>query len=332
MQQHIISSNCSAIPTVKSFKSFSSFKLTFIISLILLSTLIEAVPTPFSSSFLNKRNDNPSNDDLKTFADFAAAAYCQSSFFPKWNCGLLCNATNGTVVTFIATHEENKLIVVSFRGTVPDNIKTVITDAKFLFTDYPPAKDAKVHTGFYQAFLETQSDVFNEVQNLHKQHPDFKVLYTGHSLGGALTLLSALDLVQNSTSFIPNKNFFVVTYGQPRVGNSVFSKYVDKTLKVTRVTNGDDPVPHLPPQFVGYEHHSGELWISDPEKSTSAFVTCNGPEDPKCSDSVAVNQLNANFHMGPYFGVSMRACNAINQQSLNQLTSGLGVNKLQTNI
>ncbi|CAB4490724.1 alpha/beta-hydrolase [Rhizophagus irregularis] len=347
--KQIISSSCGAIHTTKHFhKSLShssfkfSFKLTFIISLILLSTLIEAVPTPTSSySTLDKRNDNISKDDLSKFANFAAAAYCDTSVFKDWNCGPLCDATNGTVVNkffttkntatraYIATYEEEELIVVSFRGTVPDNIKTVLTDAKLLLRDYPPVKGAKVHTGFYEAFLEAQSEVFDEVQKLHEEHPNFKVLYTGHSLGAALTLLAALDLVQNSTDFKANENLFVATYGEPRVGDLKFSKFVDSKLKVTRVVNGGDPVPHLPPKFLSYEHPSGELWISDPKKSSSEFITCKGPEDPKCSNSLPIIQLNAIFHMGPYFGVSMRGCKSNNDKSVGQLLSGLKFNKLE---
>ncbi|GBC10510.1 hypothetical protein RclHR1_00970011 [Rhizophagus clarus] len=340
--QQIITSSCGAIHTSLSLSSFKfSFKLTFIISLILLSTLIEAVPTPFPSSVLNKRNGNISNDDLEKFANFAAAAYCDTSFFAKWNCGSLCDATNGTVVSkffttqntgtqaFIATNEEDKLIVVSFRGTVPDNIKTVITDGKILLRDYPPSQGAKVHTGFFDAFSEARSQVISEVQKLHEQHPNFKVVYTGHSLGAALTLLSALDLLQNSKDFKPNENFFVVTYGEPRVGDLKFSQFVDSQIKVSRVVNGGDPVPHLPPKFLSYEHPSGELWISNPPKSSSQFITCNGPEDSKCSDSLSLGQLNVKFHMGPYFGVSMRACKSDNNKSLNQFVTGLDFDKLQ---
>jgi hypothetical protein len=49
--------------------------------------------------------------------------------------------------------------------------------------DYPPVKNAKVHVGFYKAFLEAQFEVFDEVQRLHKENPNYRVLYTGHSLG-----------------------------------------------------------------------------------------------------------------------------------------------------
>lgn len=103
--KQIITSNCGAIHTTKYFHkslSLSSFKfslkLTFIISLILLSTLIEAIPTPSSYSTLNKRNGNISKDDLSKFANFAAAAYCDTSKFKDWNCGPICDATDGTVV------------------------------------------------------------------------------------------------------------------------------------------------------------------------------------------------------------------------------------------
>ena len=102
--QHITSSSCRA--TRKSFSHKFSFQLTLIISLILLSTLIEAAPTPFSSPSLNKRD--VSKDDLKKFVNFASAAYCKSSTFPKWNCGPNCDATDGTVVSkFFTTPETN---------------------------------------------------------------------------------------------------------------------------------------------------------------------------------------------------------------------------------
>ena len=95
MQQ--ISSCRATYPTKHTRKSTShkfSFKLTLVISLILFSTLIEAVPTP---SFLDKRN--VSANDLKKFVNFASAAYCDSSTFPDWDCGPNCDATDGTVVS-----------------------------------------------------------------------------------------------------------------------------------------------------------------------------------------------------------------------------------------
>ncbi|CAG8637235.1 13324_t:CDS:2 [Funneliformis caledonium] len=329
---HIISS--------QSFSKSTRILIVFILSLILfLSTLIEAAPP-------SKRDNKVSVQELKElerFANYASAAYCKPSDFLKWDCGPICDATKGTKVSkfittkseiqvFIATLDKEKLIVVSYRGTVPENVKNLITDAKLILTDYPPVKDAKVHIGFYQAFLEVQSDVFNEIQKLHKKNPKYKVVFSGHSLGGALTLLSALDLSQNSKDFSKDKNnLFVFTYGEPRVGNSEFADHVNSKLTVSRTVNGGDSIARLPPRFIGYKQHQNELWISDPTKSSFEVVKCDGPEDQKCSLSVSVPKLSLSFHAGPYYGVSMRACknfskiqSLVDEQELKKAYEGLG--------
>ena len=50
--------------------------------------------------------------------------------------------------------------------------------------------------------------------------PAAPVLVLGHSLGGAIAMLAALDLVEHNVS-----NVKMVTFGQPRVGNDVFAAY-----------------------------------------------------------------------------------------------------------
>jgi len=69
------------------------------ISLVLLSTLIEAAPA-------RKRGSKEKIDELEKFANFASAAYCETSSFQNWDCGPICDATNGTKVEkFITTRE-----------------------------------------------------------------------------------------------------------------------------------------------------------------------------------------------------------------------------------
>jgi len=54
------------------------------------------------------------------------------------------------------------------------------------------------------------------------QHPDYQLLITGHSMGGALATLLGISY-QNL-----GKSPLVITFGQPRVGNSAFAKFVDE--------------------------------------------------------------------------------------------------------
>lgn len=53
------------------------------------------------------------------------------------------------------------------------------------------------------------------------------------------------------------------TYGSPRVGNDKFASWMTgQPGGQWRVTHHDDPVPRLPPIFVGYRHISPEYWLS----------------------------------------------------------------------
>jgi pimeloyl-ACP methyl ester carboxylesterase len=77
------------------------------------------------------------------------------------------------------------------------------------------------------------------------------VTICGHSLGGALATLLALDLAANTAFAEPA----VYTYGSPRTGDSLFAATYDQVVKNSyRVTNRLDVVTALPPTFVGYEH------------------------------------------------------------------------------
>ena len=51
-----------------------------------------------------------------------------------------------------------------------------------------------------------------------------KLVVTGHSLGGAMATLFAMDLVVNEGV----SDVSLVTFGSPRVGNAAFSDFVNK--------------------------------------------------------------------------------------------------------
>ncbi|KAG5473511.1 hypothetical protein LSCM4_03580 [Leishmania orientalis] len=83
-----------------------------------------------------------------------------------------------------------------------------------------------------------------------------RIYVTGHSLGGALASLCAYTL-RRMLLFIryPEPDLVVYTFGQPRIGNSVFKQYYNRAVPCTfRVVNESDAVSGF--NFFG-GHHVG---------------------------------------------------------------------------
>jgi len=70
--------------------------------------------------------------------------------------------------------------------------------------------------------MQVATLITTAVQKLQYAYPNLTVISTGHSLGAALALLNGAGLVQAGV-----KNVQVWNYGEPRVGNKVFSNYTN---------------------------------------------------------------------------------------------------------
>ncbi|GAB4427461.1 MAG: hypothetical protein Kow0031_07490 [Anaerolineae bacterium] len=143
--------------------------------------------------------------------------------------------------------------VIGFRGSEETGAADWLTDLKFVLADYPygPGKDPaiKVHMGFTQAYTSVRDAVLNAAKNTKHKH----IITTGHSLGGALATLAAMDIKLN----VPGKEVSCYTLGSPKVGNPAFAAAYNKLVPDThRIVNDADVVPTIPP--LGYEH-VGEL-------------------------------------------------------------------------
>ncbi|KAG0184435.1 hypothetical protein DFQ28_011145, partial [Apophysomyces sp. BC1034] len=186
--------------------------------------------------------------------------------------------TNG----YIIRSDKNKQIDLAFRGT--NSFRNFVADFDFVSTTYFPVKGAKVHGGFYKAYMEVAEKVITNMRKQMDEYPDYKVVVTGHSLGGAFAVLGAMDLYQRDERF-SKKNMKVYTYGGPRVGNPDFAYYVTGTgIDVFRTVNNRDIVPHLPPQSFGFLHPGIEYWIQDGKDDVK--ICDNALETSLCSNSI----------------------------------------------
>jgi len=176
-------------------------------------------------------------------------------------------------------------IVLAFAGTDDASIRNWIEDFNFpRKKPYSNCKKCSVHEGFYNAYESVQEQVRAAIKSLSQTHPTAKIIITGHSLGAALAVIAFVDVIDNNIA-VPSQ---IYTFGQPRVGNKYFSSWVKDSLTpssttMIRVTHGHDPVPHLPPEMLGFRHTPIEVFYKGSVKD--GYQVCDGSgEDKSCSD------------------------------------------------
>lgn len=135
----------------------------------------------------------------------------------------------------------NRATLIAFRGTEPLNVKDWFTDL-MIGAVFAPAGLGKVHQGFDTAYRVIQSPLRQLLSDWKAD--DNPIWIAGHSLGGALAVLAAVDLTLNRK--LPVQG--VYTFGQPRVGDRTFARSVKRTLgdRLVRFVNNQDVVPQVP--------------------------------------------------------------------------------------
>ena len=141
------------------------------------------------------------------------------------------------------------------RGT-EGKLADIRTDTQCPLVNWPLGSTCKAHQGF-----STEADVI--LADLHQQQPQAGLMrplwITGHSLGGALAILLALQLSKKPGCKLAG----VVTFGQPKVGDAQLSQTITAQLLpfYRRYVNQRDIVPKLPP-LPDYRH-CGQLYYFD---------------------------------------------------------------------
>ena len=83
------------------------------------------------------------------------------------------------------------------------------------------ARTVKYFDKFYDLIRDEYKSDLNKTL---EEYPEYELVITGHSLGGALSVQAAVDCILSEN--VTEDKLFVYTYGAPRVGNYKFTKII----------------------------------------------------------------------------------------------------------
>lgn len=155
----------------------------------------------------------------------------------------------------------------------------------------PLGQELMLHNGFVAAYrslrpmlhdvLEaeieiSEAEIAASEEMAHDGAGGLGLVLTGHSMGGAMAMLAALDFAHTQPKLRPVSTY---TFAAPRVGDSRFARLFSTTFPRKRhhwaLQVASDAVPHLPFRAWGFEHPDGVAVLADDDDQQS------------CSDAAA---------------------------------------------
>ncbi|EJD52453.1 alpha/beta-hydrolase [Auricularia subglabra TFB-10046 SS5] len=210
-------------------------------------------------------------EGYSTLADLEQTAHCISVF----------HSESPPHQGYVALLPKRRTIVLAYSSTASLAVATKLMRAWRTPHHEPPEhfpdlKPARVHSGFQQIYLAMRDKARAALVEAFHQLPqqdndDLTVIITGHSLGGALSYFSIVDLLHDilrpvkpeDVSVVPWRirppTFHLAVYGAPRPGNAPFADHYAKLVASYRSQHGAasltdwcvighrDGVPSLPP-------------------------------------------------------------------------------------
>ncbi|RWR76187.1 Phospholipase A1-IIbeta [Cinnamomum micranthum f. kanehirae] len=235
--------------------------------------------------------------------EYAVTKRWKMNFVGFYSCWNKFTKTYGTqAYIFTDTAKDASMIVVSFRGTSFWAAKDYVTDVDFSFLSM--GKMGNVHIGLLKALgLQDEKDyvkgwpkdytgdadkipvyyvVREQLRTLIQTHPNAKIIFTGHSMGAALSSIYPALLSLHEETDILDKTAGILNNGRLRPGDEAFGNYMVNLLKgkyCLRVTYRYDIIVRVPfdNPFFQFKHfgkciyyyswYHGEVVMQEPNRN-----------------------------------------------------------------
>ena len=158
--------------------------------------------------------------------------------------------------------------------------------------------------------------MINVLTRLNEKYSNYTYVFTGHSMGAAVSNMACMDAVMSGT--VDGRKTKMYNFGQPRVGNKAYAEFLESEVsEIYRVNHHRDLWTHIPPcvedlslgrklftcksegDFFYYPWQTGSEVFYDSEESS--YRVCKNAEDYTCSNKYFF--FSPSYH-DEYLGVS----------------------------
>ncbi|KAF8383612.1 hypothetical protein PRIPAC_72754 [Pristionchus pacificus] len=315
-------------------------------AILALLSLFLLIPSIYSTTTADVKKTKYNETLSEMLLHLSAAAYgqkkdeCVKNTFPLSEGRFLyssinktCDIVSSTCESFIVTSKIVPETIIIFRGTKQKAQLLLEGWASYregvgFNTMGRVNRDDLVNSYFSKALNSLWDPIYEFLKDAQYKH--HSIIFTGHSLGGAVASLAAAQTVKLKLRNASQVRMY--TFGQPRTGSYKYAMNYDALgIESYRIVYGSDVIPHqppckkdmnIPPNEEGARacsaddhdesyHHGTEIWYPLNMTSGSLYIECLGApknEDFNCSNMLTYSMDNKEQYVWDhrhYFDVSL---------------------------
>lgn len=210
------------------------------------------------------------------YAGFVGSAYCYENQILQIKC---CNkeitfrgwnrfnmtTQSSALIDLLFSHIQDKYnfqilysdihqkVLVLFPGTRTEK-QLYLEFFSYAISPFNHSSNGRIYSFFNTVYTLFKHRVFTQLNSFYKQNPkakEYQTIFEGHSLGAAMALVFTEAAIENKIVARTEDSPVLITFGQPRVGNSAFVNKVDQNIPIYfRIVHMGDPIADLPPQTI----------------------------------------------------------------------------------
>ena len=152
----------------------------------------------------------------------------------------------------ILMNKNSKKFVFAFPGTrgIPQFMKEVYHQGGVV---YDEESSGKIMGYFQSIYTQLKDNLRKFTKELVDKYHEYQFIFVGHSLGASMATIAIHDLIKSKIIPVTVSEPVLITYGQPRTGNDIFSNEVMKYVPIIfRVVRQGDFIASFPTCDSGY--------------------------------------------------------------------------------